>query len=100
MLNGWALVIWRADCKMSLQGTLSLRDEDLAWLQEALQMASHPAVLCLHVPIDEHSLIGNYYFEHRPDLARYSNGASARSLIEQSELRIRALQPPERGREI
>ena len=83
-LHGYTLIVWRADCTMSLERNLTLTDEDLAWLERALQDASYPAILFLHVPIDDHSLIGNHYFEHRPELARYSNAARARAMVEAS----------------
>jgi Icc protein len=83
-LCGYTLIVWRADCTMSLDRGVTLTSEDLAWLERTLQAASYPAILFLHVPIDDHSLIGNHYFEHRPELARYSNAAHARSIVEAS----------------
>ena len=84
VMKGWTLVFWRPSCTLSLQNGLRLASEDLAWLQAALASASYPAVVFLHAPIDGHSMVGNYYFQNRPDLACYVNGDAARHVLELS----------------
>jgi Icc protein len=69
---------------VSLEEGLDLPESDIAWLRAALATATYPTVIFLHAPIDGQSMIGNYYFEGRPDLSGYSNGATARSVIEAS----------------
>lgn len=83
-LNGWTLVFWRPSCSLTLESGLHLSATDLSWLEAAIATASYPAVLFLHAPIDEPSMVGNYYFENRPDLAGYANAAAARRIIEVS----------------
>ncbi|MCG8563165.1 MAG: metallophosphoesterase [Hyphomicrobiales bacterium] len=83
-VKGWTLIFWRPGCTLSLQEGLRLSAPDLAWLRAALEAASYPAVLFLHVPIDEHSMVGNYYFQNCPELASYANAAEARREIERS----------------
>jgi hypothetical protein len=83
-LNGWTLIFWRPDCDLSLTNGLVLADADLAWLDEALETAGFPAVLFVHAPIDDHSMVGNYYFENHRELGCYTNGRAARALIERS----------------
>ena len=83
-LGGWTLVFWRPSCSLSLETGPRLTASDLAWLETALAAAAYPAVLFLHAPIDAHSMVGNLYFENRPDLARYGNAAEARRLLEAS----------------
>ncbi|QRM32382.1 metallophosphoesterase [Microvirga sp. VF16] len=82
--SGWSLIFWRPDCELSLTKGLILSDDDLAWLDDALSKAKFPAVLFVHAPIDDHSMVGNYYFENHKDLATYTNGRAARALLEQS----------------
>lgn len=83
-LGGWSLLFWRPACELSLERGLWLADEDIAWLEAALDAAAYPAVLFLHAPIDGHSMVGNYYFEQRPDLGGYVNAGRARTAIEAS----------------
>ena len=83
-LGGWTLLFWRPSCSLSLEEGPRLTAADLAWLESALAAASYPAVLFLHAPIDAHSMVGNLYFENRPDLARYANAAAARRVLEAS----------------
>ncbi|MCC8944230.1 metallophosphoesterase [Bradyrhizobium sp. Arg62] len=83
-VNGWTLLFWRPSCSVSLEHGIHLEENDLAWLRSALETAAYPTVVFLHAPIDGHSMVGNYYFEKRPDLSGYSNAAAARSAIEDS----------------
>jgi Icc-related predicted phosphoesterase len=83
-LNGWSLIFWRANCSLTIEEGLRLPDEDLQWLESALNEASYPAVVFTHVPLDNHAMTGNYYFQNRTDLAGYSNASEARRLLEAS----------------
>lgn len=80
-IGGWKLIFWRPACDISLNDGLALDDVDLVWLQDALNAAAYPAVVFLHVPIDGHSMIGNYYFERQMAIASYRNAGAARELI-------------------
>ncbi|MCG8548223.1 MAG: metallophosphoesterase [Alphaproteobacteria bacterium] len=83
-VNGWSLVFWRPSCTLSFDEGLRLDESDLASLDAALASAEYPAVICLHAPIDEHSMVGNYYFANRRELAGYENAQAARDIIEAS----------------
>ena len=83
-LGGWTLIFWRPSCSLSLDSGPRLTEADLSWLYDALAAAAYPAVLFLHAPIDAHSMVGNLYFENRPDLAHYANAGEARRLLEAS----------------
>lgn len=80
-VNGWSLIFWRPSCCLPLDGGLRLSEADLSSLADCLAEARYPAVLFMHAPIDSHSMVGNLYFENRPELACYVNAAQARALI-------------------
>jgi len=80
-IGDWTLLFWRANCQLYLDQGPILSNVDLEWLSDALVAARYPVILCSHVPLDEHSMVGNYYFEGRPDLASYKNGSVAREMI-------------------
>ena len=85
--NGWHLVFWYADVSYeSRVGNLTLTEDDLAWLRADLAATRLPTVLFSHVPLDDGSMIGNYYFEHKPfGRAGYKNAYLARAIVEQSD---------------
>ena len=83
-VGGWSLIFWRPACILSLEKGFVLDDADLVWLRAALDAAAYPSVVFLHVPIDDHSMTGNYYFENLPHLSTYSNASQARRMIEAS----------------
>ncbi len=83
-VNGYHLVFWNSDVRMGAGG-FHLEPADLAWLEADLAATSLPTVIFSHLPLDNGSMIGNFYFEKAvPKGAHYAEGAAARDIIERS----------------
>ena len=83
-LNGYHLVFWNSAVKFD-QGTYHLSPTDLTWLQSDLDSTPLPSVVFSHLPLDNGSMLGNFYFEKLvPEGAHYAEGAAARDIIERS----------------
>lgn len=83
-VQGYHLAFWNSAVKFE-GGVFQLAPEDLAWLAADLAATPLPTVIFSHLPLDNGSMIGNYYFEKVvPRGAHYADGASARDIIERS----------------
>lgn len=80
-LNGWHLVFWQANVKLTLHEPFLLGEEDLAWLKADLAGTNLPSVVFTHVPLDGASMTGNYYFQGTPQVATYGNIAAAQAIV-------------------
>lgn len=86
--NGFHLVFWNAQLKTDRKKGFSLSQDDLDWLRADLAVTKLPTVIFSHVPLDNGSMKGNYYFEKRyPHLACYTEdqGEIIRDVVERSE---------------
>lgn len=85
--NGYSLLYWNADVHMHKEHGMTLRDADLQWLSDALDKASYPAVIFSHVPLNNGSMLGNFYFDtYVPKKGQYpkEQGERVRAMIEES----------------
>lgn len=79
------LVFWNADVRVQPGRRFVISDDDFAWLAADLAATERPTILFSHIPLDDSSMTGNFYFERLASgLGHYSNGAVARDLIERS----------------
>ncbi|MCL4746589.1 MAG: metallophosphoesterase [Burkholderiaceae bacterium] len=84
-LNGFHLVFWNADTCVRGKQAFLFDAADLRWLEADLRATELPTVVFSHLPLDEGSMIGNFYFEkYLAGFAHYGNSADAREVIERS----------------
>jgi predicted phosphodiesterase len=84
-LHGYHLVFWNSAVHLFGSGGYELAPEDLAWLEADLASTALPSIIFSHVPLDNGSMIGNFYFEKfRPNGGHYRDGAAVREVIERS----------------
>lgn len=83
-LDGWRIVLWRADSRIR-RGTegsgFVLTEADLVWLAGVMQAADRPCLVVSHVPVSGHAQTGNYYFQNNPELSTYPMAERARSAL-------------------
>ena len=83
-VNGYHLIFWNSAVKFE-QGTYHLPAQDLQWLQTDLASTDLATLIFSHLPLDNGSMLGNFYFEKLvPQGAHYFEGAAAREIIERS----------------
>lgn len=63
-VQGYHLVFWQMDTRLSLEGGFTPRQADLDWLRADLADTTLPAVIFSHVPLDGGSMRGNYWFQN------------------------------------
>lgn len=73
-LDGWTLVLWRADSRIHPGVGFVLPEADLLWLAGVVARATKPLLVVSHVPVSGHDQTGNYYFERNPDASTYPGG--------------------------
>jgi Icc protein len=86
-LNDVHLVFWNANAKLDVVNGFALPDADLEWLRTDLQRTELPTVIFTHVPLDNGSMKGNFYFEKDyPRHAGYpeAQGEAVRDVIERN----------------
>ncbi len=84
---GFHLVFWNAGSKLDREKGFSLLEEELRWLKADLAKTKFPTIIFTHVPLDNGSMKGNFYFEKAYPLhACYSieDGEKIREVIERS----------------
>lgn len=83
-VEGYHLVFWNSAVCFA-DGGFRLGSDDLAWLEADLTATALPTLIFSHLPLDNGSMIGNFYFEKAvPKGAHYAEGAAARDIIERS----------------
>lgn len=83
-IDGWRIVLWRADSKIRrdpMHRGFVLREIDLVWLARAMQAADRPTLVVSHVPVSGHSQVGNYYFQNNPGSSTYPMADRARAAL-------------------
>lgn len=90
-IEGWRLVIWRADAKIFRDAETPgfiLREADLLWLSHVAQNADRPLLILSHVPISGHAQTGNYYFQNNAALSCYPMAHRARTALAQARVPV------------
>ena len=83
-VNGYHLVFWNSAVAFE-DGGYHLPASDLEWLETDLAATGLPTLVFSHLPLDNGSMLGNFYFERLvPHGAHYFEGAAAREVIERS----------------
>ncbi|MEL7000245.1 MAG: metallophosphoesterase [Pseudomonadota bacterium] len=89
-LDGWTVVLFRADAKIHRNddGTrgFAMPEADLVWLAGVVATATQPLAIFTHVPLSGHDQTGNYYFQKNPDFSRYPDTDRIRAVIESSRV--------------
>lgn len=70
-IDGWRIILFRADARHRRPDGFDCPEADIAWLERALAEADRPALVASHVPLSGHGQDGNYYFEKTPAYSRY-----------------------------
>ncbi|MCB2007288.1 MAG: metallophosphoesterase, partial [Rhodoferax sp.] len=84
-LKGFHLVFWNADTCVKGKQAFVFDAADLQWLEADLASTELPTIVFSHLPLDEGSMIGNFYFEkYFAGFAHYANAAGARAVLEES----------------
>lgn len=84
-VKGYHLVFWNSAVDVFQSGGFQLAPDDLRWLEADLAATELPTLIFTHVPLDNGSMIGNFYFEKfRPHGGHYEHGAAVRDVIERS----------------
>lgn len=90
-VEGWRVILWRAETKLVNEPHrrgFDLPEADLCWLAHELQKADRPVLLCSHVPLSEHSQIGNYYLENNAQLGSYPQAARVREALATAQVPV------------
>jgi predicted phosphodiesterase len=86
-IGGFHLVFFNANAKLSYDHGFSLPQSDLDWLHQDLAATTLPTVIFSHVPLNNGSMQGNFYFDKTaPHHAGYPAAQSEqiRDIIERS----------------
>ncbi|NDC37249.1 MAG: hypothetical protein EBZ48_04265 [Proteobacteria bacterium] len=88
IVQGWRLLFWAVDSRLSVETGLNAKPSELAWLRTELKKKRIPTIIFTHIPLGNGSYTGNFYFEKAvPHLAGYppDQGEKIREIIERSE---------------
>lgn len=83
-IEGWRIVLWRADSRIRRgdEGNgFVLTEADLVWLARTMQATDRPTLVVSHVPISGHAQTGNYYFQNNPASSTYPMADRARAAL-------------------
>ena len=81
-LDAVRLVQWQANVRIDRTRGMAVTDAELDWLRSALTSDDRPTIVLTHVPLDNASMTGNYYFQNNPHLSGYRNGSAIRRLLQ------------------
>jgi hypothetical protein len=91
-LDGWTLVLFRADAKIHRPADgprgFAMPEADLVWLAGVVATATQPLAIFTHVPLSGHDQTGNYYFQNNPDYSRYPDTARIRAVLESARVPV------------
>ncbi len=85
-LNGYHLVLWDTLPELDKEKGFSLREDRLDWLKADLAQATLPSVVFTHLPLDNGSMKGNFYFEKAYPTHAYFSDADGERIREVLEL--------------
>ncbi len=86
-LQGFHLIFWNSGVNLSHERGFSLNMQELNWLKDDLVQATLPTLIFSHLPLDNGSMKGNFYFDKAyPHHAYYkeSEGEMIREVLEKS----------------
>lgn len=84
-VHGYHLVFWNSAVHLIDPGGFQFAPLDLIWLESDLATTDLPTIIFSHIPLDNGSMIGNFYFDALyPNGGHYADGAAAREVIERS----------------
>lgn len=83
-LKAVRLIQWQANVRYDRIAGMAVTDADLDWLSTVLASDDRPTVVVTHVPLDNASMTGNFYFQNNPHLAGYRNGNDIRRVLQAS----------------
>ncbi len=90
-LEGWRIVLWRADARIrrtpGAEGFVLL-EGDLVWLARTILAADRPLLVLSHVPVSGQGQVGNYYFENDPHLATYPGAGRIRAALSRARVPV------------
>lgn len=87
-IDGWTLLIWRADAKRYPNIGFALEEHDLIWLAAQINNATNPIAIFTHVPLSGHDVRANYWFARNPDAATYPYSERIRAVLEAARVPI------------
>jgi len=84
-VRGHHLVFWNADTCIKGKASFQFATSDLEWLERDLASTELPVIVFSHLPLDDGSMRGNYYFESvLVGFAHYADSAKVRDVLERS----------------
>lgn len=76
------LIAWQPNVEVGWPDGFVETGAHLDWLIETLNADPRPTIIATHVPVSDHSQIGNYYFEHNPQFSTYPDHQRIRAAVE------------------
>ena len=83
-VKGKHLVFWNINLSNTYADNQIPSDSDLSWLNTDLNHTELPTIIFTHVPLDNASMVGNFWFQNNVDVASLQNTGRARKIIEAS----------------
>ena len=83
-VKGKHLVFWNIDLSNTYADNQIPSDSDLSWLKTDLNHTELPTIIFTHIPLDNASMVGNFWFQNNVDAASLKNTGRARKIIEAS----------------
>lgn len=80
-LDGWRVVLFRANTRFRRPKGFDCPEQDIAWLTQVIEAADRPVLLASHVPLSGHGQDGNYYFQNTPGYSRYPQTERLRTVL-------------------
>jgi hypothetical protein len=87
-LEGWRLVLWRADARLHGPGGFLLAEPDVRWLAGVVESADRPLVVASHIPVSGHAQTGNHYFHNNPEYSTYAGAERVRAVLRQARVPV------------
>ena len=85
-IEGWRVVLFRADTRIRRPGGFHCPQSDMDWLAQTIAAADRPLLIASHVPLSGHSQIGNYYFQRNPEASTYPESEDIRAVLRTSRV--------------
>jgi len=83
-VKGKHLVFWNINLSNTYADNEIPSDSELLWLHTDLNHTELPTIIFTHVPLDNASMVGNYWFQNNVNVASLKNTERARKIIEAS----------------
>ena len=83
-VKGKHLIFWNINLSNTYADNEIPSDSDLSWLYTDLNQTELPTIIFTHVPLDNASMVGNFWFQNNVNVASLKNTGHARKIIEAS----------------